>query len=112
MTVWVRQKLFFMEGRRRLVLATLLVAFAVFGALAFLIAPSYAQVANTNNKAISFSARLKTANGQAVPDGFYNVSFRLYNGSEGGAPLWTETFYDETESQMDKTTEYGLAMAI
>lgn len=95
MTVWVRKKQFLMGSRKRLVFPFFLLFFAVSGALVFLITPSYAQVANTNNKAISFSARLKTGNGQAVPDGFYNVSFRLYNGSEGGAPLWTETFYDE-----------------
>ncbi len=95
MSVWVRQNLFFMEQHRKLLIAFLLLLFAISGTVFALDRPADAQVATTNNKAISFSARLKSANGQTAPDGLYNVSFRLYNGSEGGTPLWTETFYDE-----------------
>lgn len=95
MSVWVRQNLFFVEQHKKLFLAILLLVFAISGTVFALNRVANAQVANTSNKAISFSARLKGANGQTAPDGLYNVSFRLYSDSEGGVPLWTETFYDE-----------------
>ncbi len=44
---------------------------------------------------ISFSARLRNASGGVVPDGRYNVSFRLYNLQAGGGSIWSETYYDE-----------------
>ncbi len=95
MTVWVRQQLFFVEQLRGLLLATLLLFIAVFAVLSLLVTPAQAQMPASTQKTINFSARLKSADGKTVPDGFYNVSFRLYNGSDGGTPVWSETFYDE-----------------
>jgi hypothetical protein len=46
-------------------------------------------VAATSNT-INFQARLETAAGAIVPDGNYNVEFKLYSTSSGGSPLWTE----------------------
>ncbi len=57
---------------------------------------------NTN---IGFQARLYNADGSVVPDGYYNVEFKLYDaatssGSSQGSCtgdsncLWTETYYD------------------
>lgn len=43
---------------------------------------------------INFQARLKQSSGAVVPDGYYNVQFKLYSASSGGSPLWTETYYD------------------
>lgn len=54
---------------------------------------------------LNFQARLQTATGAIVPDGYYNVEFKLYNAasSAGSAQgsctgdsncLWTETRYD------------------
>jgi hypothetical protein len=39
---------------------------------------------------MSYQGVLKDAVGNAVPDGDYNLTFRLYGASEGGAALWTE----------------------
>ncbi|MDO8365984.1 MAG: hypothetical protein Q7T20_04240 [Saprospiraceae bacterium] len=39
---------------------------------------------------ISIQGTLKTADGNTVVDGTYNVTFRLYNVETGGTPLWFE----------------------
>lgn len=59
----------------------------------FVVSPTLAQA--PVGRTINFSARLKGSGGTAVPDGFYNVSFRLYEASEAGSPVWSETYYDE-----------------
>jgi hypothetical protein len=40
---------------------------------------------------LNFQARLLNAAGGIVPDGTYNIEFKLYNVSSGGATQWTET---------------------
>ncbi|HPW48174.1 MAG TPA: hypothetical protein PLJ97_02420, partial [Candidatus Saccharibacteria bacterium] len=47
--------------------------------------------AATNNY-LNFQARILTSNGGVVPDGMYNVEFKLYNQDSGGSALWTETW--------------------
>ncbi|MBK9151816.1 MAG: hypothetical protein IPM26_12840 [Saprospiraceae bacterium] len=39
---------------------------------------------------VRISSNLKDANGAAVKDGTYNITFRLYNEESGGTPVWTE----------------------
>ncbi|MDB5182188.1 MAG: exported protein of unknown function, partial [Candidatus Saccharibacteria bacterium] len=46
------------------------------------------------NSTLNFQARLETASGAIVPDGYYNVEFKLYNVNSAGSALWTETYYD------------------
>lgn len=58
----------------------------------FLLALRPAQAAPTT---MSFTARLKNANGSIVADGSYNVEFKLYNQASDGTALWTERYYDE-----------------
>lgn len=53
--------------------------------------PSQAAAASDT---ISFSARLKNTAGGNVPDGYYNVDFKLYSSQTGGTPVWSETYYD------------------
>jgi hypothetical protein len=52
------------------------------------------QVHADSNSTINFQARLQSAAGAVVPDGYYNVQFKLYSASSGGSALWTETYYD------------------
>lgn len=47
---------------------------------------------------INYQARLLTNTGALVPDGFYNVEFKLYSASAGGTAQWTETYYDSNGS--------------
>src|SRR3712207_1826948 len=52
------------------------------------------QVTAATNNNLNFQARLETVSGAIVPDGYYNVEFKLYSVSSGGSALWTETWYD------------------
>ena len=85
MTVWVRQQLFFVERHRKLLTGISLLLLVVT-LLSVFVSPAHAQSAASTQKTINFSARLKSADGKSVPDGLYNVSFKLYKGAEGGAP--------------------------
>ncbi len=40
---------------------------------------------------LSYQGLLKDAGGTVIPDGTYDVTFRIYNVPAGGAALWTET---------------------
>ncbi len=55
-------------------------------------APAHVKAA-TNNE-LNFQARLLGAGGAIVPDGYYNVEFKLYDVASGGSALWTESRYD------------------
>lgn len=74
----------------------------VFVALAFI---SYAPAHATTgiNQQINFQGRLLTAAGATVPDGFYNIQFKIYQDGDGltagdttgaptGALMWTESY--------------------
>jgi hypothetical protein len=41
---------------------------------------------------VNFQARLMNASNAIVPDGNYNVEFKLYSASAGGTALWTEDY--------------------
>ena len=41
---------------------------------------------------ISFQGTITSNTGNKLPDGNYNVTFKLYDQPEGGSPLWTENF--------------------
>jgi hypothetical protein len=81
-----------MERRSSKLLVFLMLCAAA--TVAFFVVPS-ALAQSSPTRTINFSARLKASNGTAVPDGLYNVSFRLYEASEAGSPIWSETYYDE-----------------
>jgi hypothetical protein len=77
------------------------VKFVVFGVFLFsllaasvitLLRPQVTQAASNNY--LNFQGRLQTAGGAIVPDGYYNIRFRLYDVSSSGSALWTETWYD------------------
>lgn len=53
----------------------------------------------STNKTINFQARLLSASGAVVPDGHYNIQFKIYQGGSGaavgnpdGSLKWTETY--------------------
>lgn len=43
------------------------------------------------NPTLSIQGILKKANGVAVDDGTYNITFKLYTAETGGSPVWQET---------------------
>jgi hypothetical protein len=77
--------------------AVLLGLFAVLAILASLTIPAPAKAAGSSY--LNFQARLLTPSGGIVPDGSYNIDFKIYNadsttgsvGSCSGACLWEET---------------------
>ena len=73
--------------------ALLLLAFlGVFSLTLFhnTVKPGVANATTANT--ISFQARLQSGTGAIVPDGTYNVEFKLYGAVSGGSPLWTEDY--------------------
>lgn len=84
----------------RIVRSSILLVFALLGAGAFMAGSLHTSAATSST--MNFQARLMTAAGAIVPDGTYNVEFKIYNavsssGSSQGsctgdsACKWTET---------------------
>ncbi len=67
---------------------TIMVLVGVLGTLAI---SSVQDVFAAINKQINYQGKLTNTSGVAVPDGTYNMEFKLYTVSSGGSPLWTET---------------------
>lgn len=65
----------------------LFVLFIVFSTTLFLLAPS-ANAAQTTPYKMPFQGRLTDSMGSVVPDGLYNIKFRLMSASTGGSNLW------------------------
>ncbi|MDB5266939.1 MAG: exported protein of unknown function, partial [Parcubacteria group bacterium] len=49
---------------------------------------------------INYQGRLVTPADAAVPDGLYNIRFKLYTASSGGSPIWTETLSGANQVQV------------
>jgi len=81
---WRRQAQFMMLG----VIFIALIATSV----ATVVQPQRAVAASNNN--LNFQARLQTASGAVVPDGEYNIQFKLYDDDTSGSLLWSESWYD------------------
>lgn len=78
--------------RSNTVFHTLLLVFALLLSTSLIIARQSAHTATAAPSTyLNFQARLKTSSGSVVPDGFYNIEFKLYSASSGGSALWTET---------------------
>jgi hypothetical protein len=65
-----------------------------------------AQTAAATSSTINFQARLETAAGAIVPDGNYNVEFKLYNVSSGGTALWTEDYLNSASQGIQVVNGY------
>src|SRR3954462_2128726 len=70
--------------------------------LAWMVIKSPANAATGVNQTINFQGRLLNAQGATVPDGFYNIQFKIYQdgdgqtagdttGSPSGSLKWTES---------------------
>jgi len=76
--------------QRYIWLCLFLVAFSFLST--FFKPPSKAEAATSGT--MNFQARLLQSSGALVPDGYYNVEFKLYNAASSGSgtELWTETY--------------------
>ena len=93
--------------RRRFsaVLASLAIGLSLFATIAGNAVhqpTAYAAPADT----INFQARLQTASGAIVPDGNYNIQFKLYSASTGGSALWTETYQNSASQGVQVVNGY------
>ena len=96
MNVWYHSTTIFNQ-RRVLQIAGLLTLCVAFITMLF-----FSVVANAApgvNQTISFQGRLLTPQGQPVPEGYYNIQFKIYEGGTGtaagnpnGDHVWTETY--------------------
>ncbi|MGH7238838.1 MAG: hypothetical protein ACREHG_02105, partial [Candidatus Saccharimonadales bacterium] len=73
---------------------------AAFLATLFLVFP--ANAASGINQEINFQGRLLNAQGAIVPDGYYNIEFKIYDGGDGttagdagGTLDWTEDYLND-----------------
>lgn len=84
----------------------LLVLFGVFSLLVlnFGRAPLLANAATSST--VNFQARLQSAAGGIVPDGYYNVEFKLYSASSGGSALWTEDYLNSGSQGLKTVNGY------
>lgn len=85
--------------RRSLILFTIVLATLIVALTTTLLFVSASHAAPGTNKTINFEGRLLTAAGSVVPDGHYNIQFKIYQdgagtsaGNSGGTLKWTETY--------------------
>lgn len=91
MTVWSNHSFLFV-GRH--ILSKICVGLIFVVLITSILLSLGAEPTHAASQTISFSARLKNANGGVVPDGYYNVSFRLYKQATNGTSIWSETYND------------------
>ena len=84
--------------RRGLILLTIVLATLIVALSTTLLFVSASHAAPNTNKTINFEGRLLTSAGAVVPDGNYNVQFKIYQdgtgttaGNPNGTLKWTET---------------------
>jgi hypothetical protein len=99
MNVWYHSTTIFNQ-RRVLQIAGLLTLCVAFITMLFFSVVTHA--APGVNQTISFQGRLLTPQGQPVPEGYYNIQFKIYQdgtgkvaGNPGGSLEWTETYIND-----------------
>ncbi len=92
MTVWYHQSTI-LKCKSALRIAGLIAVCVAFITTLFLSSATYA--APGINQTLSFQGRLLTSAGGVVPDGYYNMQFKIYEGgtaSGGGTEKWSEAY--------------------
>jgi len=65
-----------------------------------------AQTAAATSNVINFQARLENTAGAIVPDGNYNLEFKLYNVDHDGSALWTEDYLNSAGHGVEVSNGY------
>lgn len=99
MNVWFHPPAIF---NRRVVLRIVGLAASFVALITMLIFASSSYAAPGINQTINFQGRLLTASGAVVPDGNYNIQFKIYKGGSGssagnpdGTLAWTESYIND-----------------
>ena len=66
-----------------------LAAFCVFGFAAYFATNSSQTAYAATSSTLNFQGRLLSSSGNIVPDGYYNIQFKLYDGGTDGGPAGT-----------------------
>ena len=86
------KKVFFFQNRTVLKNTPL---FQFFGILSMLLLSSHlVELRAQQDPVLSIQGILKKASGEAVSDGNYDITFKLYKNAETGQPVWTEQQMD------------------
>ncbi len=99
---------------RKSLLSSLLIGLFVF---LFILNSSASHAVTGVNQQINFQGRLLTSEGAAVPDGFYNIQFKIYQDGDGltagdttGSPVgslkWTESHINSTSNGVQVKNGY------
>ncbi len=103
MTVWYHLSTIFNQRYALRKAGLLLLCVALTTTILFSVA-SYA--APGINKTLSFQGRLLSSSGNVVPDGHYNIQFKIYQdgsgttaGNPGGILKWTETYINDGNNE-------------
>jgi hypothetical protein len=109
MTAWCHLPTIF---NRRYVLRSavlLMLCIALFTTLLF---SGVSHAASGVNQTLSFEGRLTNSDGSVVPDGYYNMQFKIYQdgdgtaaGDPGGSLKWTETYVNNGGSSGVEVTD-------
>lgn len=83
----------FLFQNRTLLKSTTLYQFFLISSL-FLLGSNQAELRAQQDPVLSIQGILKKANGEAVADGNYDITFKLYENAETGQPVWTEEQMD------------------
>lgn len=99
MNVWSHHPTIF---SRRLVKAAIGLTMLCVAITTTLFLANNSGAAPTTNKTINFQARLLSSSGAVVPDGHYNIQFKIYEGGSGSALgnpngdlKWTESYVND-----------------
>lgn len=99
MNVWYHHPTIIKRRRTLQIAGLLTLCVALITTLFF---ASISRAAPGINQTISFQGRLLTSGGQPVPEGYYNIQFKIYEGGSGdtagnpgGTLKWTETHIND-----------------
>ena len=99
MTVWCKPNTIFKERHALRIAGLIALCVALITTLFFV---NVSRATAGINETLSYSGRLLTASGSVVPDGHYNIQFKIYQdgtgttaGNNGGTLKWTETYIND-----------------
>lgn len=104
MTVWTRQHTY-SNRRHILCIAGLTILIVAIITTVLLAMVAKVDATTSNNYTLGFQGKLLDTSGNTVPDGFYNIQFKIYQGGSGektsnpdGELVWTESYVNNGKS--------------
>jgi len=105
MYVWYHLSTIFKQRRVLQIVGLLTLCVALITTLFLNVA---AHAAPGVNQTISFQGRLLNAQGEVVPEGYYNIQFKIYSGGNGTQPTDPNRTHQWTETYTNNGTEKGV----